>query len=105
MKVIKKATSRGFLKLEFADLYDASCSIQESSLGTEHAIWIGVDDADPKVMVADAPRVGVHSEAKNGWCTYPIPKEVLLNTRMHLNQTQVKKLLPILQKFVETGHL
>jgi hypothetical protein len=36
---------------------------------------------------------------------YPIPKEVLLSTRMHLNREQVKEIIPILQKFVDTGDL
>lgn len=30
---------------------------------------------------------------------------VTINIRMHLTQKQVKKIIPILQKFVETGEI
>ena len=36
-------TDRGFLRGEFVDLYGANCSIQESSLATDNAIWLGVN--------------------------------------------------------------
>lgn len=93
MRIKKVKTHRGFPGIEFQDKYDAKCSIQKSSLATENAIWFGVDDADPKIFTG------------SGWKDFYIPKEVLLITRMHLTQKQVKKLLPILQKFVETGEI
>lgn len=34
---------RGFMRAEFKDLYGEVCSIQKSSLATEHAIWLGLD--------------------------------------------------------------
>jgi len=40
-----------------------------------------------------------------GWVPYPIPSEVSLHTRMHLNREQVAALLPTLQRFVETGEI
>ncbi|EES51170.1 hypothetical protein NE172_01985 [Clostridium botulinum] len=40
-----------------------------------------------------------------GWVAYPIPEDVLLSTRMHLTRGQVKELIPILQKFVDTGEI
>jgi hypothetical protein len=92
--MIKSNTERGFAVIDFEDRYDQSCSIQKSSLATEDAIWFGVNDADPKILV---PNVG--------WTKYPIPEEVSLSTRMHLTQDQVKELLPILQHFVDTGEL
>lgn len=94
MRIKKVKTQRGFARLEFEDRYNAKCSIQKSSLAGEDAIWIGVDDSDPKIF-----------KPCSGWQTFEIPKEVLLTTRMHLTQKQVKKLLPILQKFAETGEL
>lgn len=94
MKIKKIKTQRGFAGIEFNDRYEAKCSIQKSSLATEDAIWFGVDDADPKILIPGS-----------GWQPFEIPKEVLLTTRMHLTQKQVKKLLPILQKFVETGEI
>lgn len=38
-----KKTGRGFLYAEFRDQYDFTCSLQESSLATEAAIWLGVN--------------------------------------------------------------
>jgi hypothetical protein len=35
-------TDRGFLRADFEDLYGNDCSIQESSLASEDAIWLGV---------------------------------------------------------------
>lgn len=99
-------TERGFAFIRFTDRYDAKCSIQESSLGTEAAIWFGVVDADPKIMARDARRHGVDTQGQTtGWVPFPIPDDVLLNTHMHLTQEQVAKLLPVLQRFVETGRV
>lgn len=36
-------TSRGFAVGWFVDRHDAVCSIQESSLASESAIWLGID--------------------------------------------------------------
>lgn len=94
MEIVKSKTARGFANFEFDDRYGARCSIQKSSLATEDAIWFGVNDADPQIMIS-----GV------GWKPYPIPKEVLLTTSMHLTRDQVEKILPVLEKFVETGEL
>ena len=35
-------TARGFRIVEFTDLYNKPCSLQESSLATDEAIWLGV---------------------------------------------------------------
>ena len=109
MELKLKKTERGFGFIEFKDKYNIQCSIQKSSLATEDAIWFGVDDAEPRIMSSDAIRLGLkkreYSENDNGWCGYNLPDEVLINTRMHLTQKQVKELLPILQNFVETGEL
>ena len=72
-------TERGFRRADFIDRYDAKCSIQESSLATEAAIWLGMNE-------------GAHHQ---GECL----------ARMHLTQEQVATLLPLLQCFVETGYL
>jgi len=97
----KDPTGRGFQHMQFHDRYGAKCSLQESSLATEAAIWFGIDDADPKIMARDYPEAG----QTNGWVTYPIPDNVLLSTRMHLTQTQVRELLPYLQHFAEYGEM
>lgn len=95
----QSVTTRGFGIIEFEDFYGAECNIQESSLATENAIWLGVNDANPQIMASKT------KEGGSGWVKYEIPKDVLLTTRMHLTQEQVKELLPILQAFAETGEL
>ena len=94
-----KKTHRGFRYIEFTDTYDVKCSLQKSSSAMEEKIWLGVDDADPKIMASKTPEGGT------GWVSYHIPEDVLLTTRMHLNRKQVKKLLPILRLFVKTGEI
>lgn len=74
-----RKTNRGFLVEGFADLYNAPCSIQESSLATQRAIWLGVDDT-----------------THGGFKDYG---------RMHLSQDMVKELLPVLEYFAENGEL
>jgi len=95
----RTSTPRGFALRKFSDLYGASCSIQKSSLATDDAIWLGVDDADPQILASKV------REGATGWVKYPIPEDVLLTTRMHLNREQVAELLPVLQKFVDTGEI
>lgn len=98
-------THRGFAHASFEDRYGAKCSIQKSSLATEDAIWFGINDADPQIMCSDAKRLGLPEKGHNGWQKYDIPKEVSLNTRMHLTQDQVRELIPVLAHFAETGEL
>ena len=80
-------------------MYGAKCSLQKSSLAETDAIWLGVDDADPKIMASKVQAGGT------GWLKYELNPDVLLTTRMHLDREQVAKLLPYLQKFVETGDI
>lgn len=94
-----KKTHHGFSFIEFTDLYGNKSSLQKSSLATEDAIWFGVDDAAPKILASKTEKGGT------GCVPYPIPDDVSLTTRMHLSRKQVKKLLPHLQKFVETGEI
>jgi hypothetical protein len=97
MKIEK--TERGFSIIKFRDRYDKNCSIQKSSLATDDAIWFGIDEAEPMILASEIIEGGV------GWAKYPIPDSVSIPTRMHLTRAQVKELLPILQKFVDTGEL
>lgn len=99
METIRNKTDRGFTVIEFSDQYDKKCSIQESSLATEDAIWFGIDNPDPIIMASKVQKGGT------GWVKYPIPEDVVIHTRMHLTQDQVAKLIPILQNFVETGEI
>lgn len=92
----KRYTERGFGKIEFKDLYGTECSLQNSSLATDDAIWLGCDDT--QLVVFEDENMGKYIETT-------LPKNWSVNTRMHLNKQQVKELLPHLQKFVETGEL
>jgi len=98
-------TKRGFEITEFEDTYGAKCSLQMSFSAMENKIWFGVNNADPKIMVSKAKEHGLVPQGENGWMAYPIPDDVLLNTRMHLNREKVAELLPYLIRFLETGSL
>lgn len=94
----RRQTERGFNIIEFTDRYGLPCSLQESSLAGEDAIWLGVHDPQPKVLV--------HGE---GWKPVDLQAlvdgELHLSTRMHLTVEMVRELLPYLQSFVEKGDL
>lgn len=106
MKQLKiKKTQRNFPYAEFTDRYGKKCSIQLSSLADDRCIWLGVDNPEPKIMASVAAGYGVKTEETTGWVEYPIPEQVSINTRMHLNMEQVEMLLPILKRFAKTGEL
>lgn len=77
-----KVTNRGFAKCAFTDRYGAQCSIQKSSLANEDCIWLGCDHET------------MH-EATGEPC----------GARMHLTQEMAAALIPLIQRFVETGEL
>ncbi len=87
-------TERGFQRIDFKDYYKVECSLQKSSLAMKDAIWLGCNDADPKILIPH-----------QGWTSVDMPEEYVANTRMHLTQDQVRELLPYLINFVETGEL
>ncbi len=99
-------TARGFEIVKFADRYGAPCSLQASSLaeyekpGTS-AVWLGTDDADPKVLASQARSLGVDTAERIGWVPYPIPSGVSLTTRMHLDRDQVAALIRHLQNWLD----
>lgn len=101
----RKVTQRGFNKLIFKDSYGVGCRIQESSSAMQACIWLGIEDVDPKIMASQAKDLGVETDAVNGWCEYPLPKEVMLNAEMHLTQKQVTDMLPVLTYFAIHGEL
>lgn len=74
-------TNRGFQRGEWRDRYGRKCSIQESSLATEFCLWLGCDE------IIHAPGFEPH------------------NGRIHLTQETAAELIPLLQRFVETGEL
>lgn len=89
-----ETTARGFALLKFEDDNGVACSLQKSSAASEDKIWLGCDEANPKVLV--------HGK---GWQPIPMPAGYLATTRMHLTREQVAELLPHLQHFVDTGEL
>lgn len=93
------ATGRGFELIEFADLYGVKCSLQQSSLATEDALWFGPNDADPKIMASRTPEGGT------GWVPYHISDDVLLTTRAHLSRSMVEELVAHLQAWLQSGSL
>lgn len=99
-------TGRGFPIIKFADRYGTPCSLQMSSLaeyekpGTS-AVWLGTDDAQPKVMASKAASLGVKTDETTGWVPFPIPEDVLLSTRMHLDRKQVAALIHHLQRWLD----
>jgi len=74
-------TQRGFARGEFVDRYGEKCSIQESSIGGEFCIWLGCEH---------------ETKDKNG---EPV------GARMHLTQALAADLIPLLQRFADTGEL
>ena len=56
-------------------------------------------------MACDAAALGVDTDQTTGWVPYPIPSDVLLNTRMHLDVHQVEWLVEELQNWLNTGKL
>lgn len=70
-------TQRGFAAAKFTDRYGSLCSIQDSSLATEAAIWLGVN-----------------TDFEGRECT-----------RMHLTREMAMALIPMLEGFVVTGSI
>lgn len=89
----KTHTKRGFEIIEFMDDYGAECSLQESSSAEESKIWLGCDNANPKMLNPDG----------HGWVPIEMPEDYIANTRMHLTRKQVKSLLPHLIRFAFLG--
>lgn len=103
----QRRTGRGFRVMEFEDYYGASCSLQQSSLADTDAVWLGINDADPKVMAADAIRYGYPNPGRDttGWVPFAIPEHVSLTTRMHLSREQAAALVKHLTLWLETGEI
>lgn len=103
-------TNRGFELQHFKDDYGVDCSLQESSAWAPH-IWLGVDCPKVRIMYKDAVANGLTLEKndpetnENGWCDFPIPKEAMIQSRMHLTRTQAAELAEKLLFFAQNGYL
>ena len=93
------ATQRGFELIEFDDLYGVKCSLQQSSLATEDALWFGPTDAEPKIMASKT------SEGGTGWVPYQISDDVMLSTRAHLSRPMAEQLVAHIQIWLQSGSL
>lgn len=91
-------TQRGFGFVEFTDLYGATVELQQSSLATEKAVWLGPSNADPKIMASKT------AEGGTGWVPFSIPEEVSLTTRAHLSRSMVEDLVLMLQSWLDSGN-
>lgn len=94
-------TERGFRYGAFKDRNGVECSIQESSIATEAALWLGCINPNAQVFIP---------HGNPAWRPFVLPKlpeggDYSFTTRMHLTQEQVRELLPLLQHFAETGRL
>lgn len=96
--------ARGFEIQHFLDDYGLDCSIQESSSVEPH-VWLGVHNPPHKVMWDSAGKYGIEIGEKEGWYDYPIPEEVLVESRMHLSRKQAKALAKKLRYFAKHGVL
>jgi hypothetical protein len=100
MKV--ELTGRGFERIDFADANGEACSIQQSSaIGDDDdaferpgssMLWLGVNDPVPKVLVQN-----------EGWQPVPLPEDVLLSGRMHMNREMVIELVVKLRNWLDSG--
>ena len=95
--IVLGRNDRGFLRADFKDGNGEDCSIQESSAccieGEDEGfyLWLGVNE--PRVQTGPP------------WEAVPLPKNVLIGGRMHLRQSHVKELLPMLKHFARHGEL
>lgn len=92
-------TNRYFDIIEFEDMYGECCSIQTSSNAESEAVWVGITKVQPIIMAIDLDL------NFGGWVKYPIPENVVINSRMHLNRDQAKEIAKILFDFAETGEI
>lgn len=105
---------RGFPIVGFTDAYGHKSSIQASSAIGDYEdsfdrpgssyIWLGLDDVKAQVMAVNAAKVGVTTTETNGWVDYPIPEDVSIWTRMHLNREQVAGLIVRLHQWLAQGN-
>ena len=93
----KNKNERGFIYFEFDDTNGVACSVQESS-NVEPCIRFGSDKLGIREFVPELGWMNRTEFDEDG-------HHYIGNNRMHLNQSQVKKLLPLLKRFVETGKL
>ena len=97
-------TDRGFAYYEFTEVNGEVCNIQKSSSAMQDCIWLGNKNIGLKGFIP-------HGNPSWRDVTEDQIKEkfgfqyIIANNRMHLSREQVAALIPILQKFVDTGEI
>ena len=103
-KMKPQHTGRGFAYYEFTEVNGEVCNIQKSSSAMQDCIWLGNKNIGLKGFIP-------HGNPSWRDVTEDQIKEkfgfqyIIANNRMHLSREQVAALIPILQKFVDTGEI
>ncbi len=102
--IVLGRTGRDFGIGRFSDHYGEKCSIQDSSLACQSAIWLGISEDSVLALVPG-----------QGWKDLDIKQmvrkvepgasNVLVKRRMHLTVGMVRQLITVMQRFVETGSI
>ena len=100
----KKQTPRGFAYYEFTEANGDACNIQKSSSAIQDCIWLGSKNIGLKGFIPYGKpswRDVTDDQIKEKFGF----QDIIANNRMHLSREQVADILPILQKFVDTGEI
>lgn len=102
----KGKTIRGFDYIEFEDDNGMTCSLQKSSSALEDKIWFGayaeIHELYPIPRETDEAWFKIEDLSP---LKHRPQNEIHVFSRMHLTRKHVKKLLPHLEKFAETGEI
>ena len=95
-----KRTSRGFAYYDFRDGNGTECSVQKSSAAEADFIWLGANEIGLKRFTPGRSWEPVELQDD-----FPFGVTHSANNRMHLTRENVRALLPILQRFANTGQI
>jgi hypothetical protein len=101
----KQKTSRGFAYYKFIESNGNICSIQKSSAAEQDLIWLGCDKLDIQGFTPYGQPESWASITEEQINEKFGTEHINGNNRMHLSRETVSKLIPILQKFVDTGNI
>ena len=101
-RMTSRTTSRGFDLVEFRDSNGYVCNLQVSSSMESPKLWLGVEDASPKIMKKHAQQLGMKLPfgEVSGYMPYPMPEQVSMTTRMHLDRATTVELIAKLNRWV-----
>lgn len=100
-------TGRGFAISEFTDSYGVKFRIQKSSAASDDYIWLGPSNGSISIQKPKESGYGFDWVAldKKALQESLNTTTVLFNDNLHLSRKDVRKILPLLERFVETGDL